>query len=76
MAQGQPLALDPVDAAGRCVEQDVHEVVGQQVDLVDVQDAPVGVRQESRLDLDAVKTAARRHITLDGGPPRGIGRRQ
>ena len=39
MDVGDALPLDPVDPAGGDVEQDVHQVVGQQVDLVDVEDA-------------------------------------
>jgi hypothetical protein len=50
VAQRQPLALDPVDTAGSGIEEDVHEVVGQQVNLVDVQDAAVGRRQEAGLE--------------------------
>ena len=36
------VALDAVGAGHGRVEQRVDQVVGQQVDLVDVQDAPVG----------------------------------
>ncbi len=44
------LALDRVDAQRRGVEQDVHQVVGQKVHLVDVQDAAVRRRQQPRLE--------------------------
>ncbi len=40
--------LDPVDAAGGHVEQHVDQVVGQQVDLVHVQDTVVRRRQQAR----------------------------
>jgi len=42
-----PLALDDVDAHRGRVEQDVAEVVVEQVDLVDVEDPAVGLREEA-----------------------------
>ncbi len=39
---GEPVALDPVDARDGHVEQGVDEVVGEEVDLVDVEHAAVG----------------------------------
>src|SRR6202042_933183 len=38
---------DAGTAGRRRVEQDVHQVVGEQVDLVDVQHAPVGQREQA-----------------------------
>ena len=53
------VALDARDARGRRVEQRVDEVVGQQVDLVDVEDAPVGAGEQAGLEgLLAVQRAA------------------
>jgi hypothetical protein len=46
----QALALDDVLAGGRHVDQQVDQVVFQQVDLVDVQEAAVGARQQARLE--------------------------
>ena len=45
-----PFALDPVDAGGGDVEQHVDEVVGEQVDLVDVEHAAVGRGQQAGLE--------------------------
>jgi len=39
---GHALPLHRVDAARRRVQDDVDEAVVQEVDFVDVQDAPVG----------------------------------
>jgi hypothetical protein len=44
--------LDGHAAGGGRVEEQVHEVVVEEVDLVDVEDAPVGAGQEPRLVLD------------------------
>ena len=44
------LALDDVDAHRRGVEQRVDEVVVEQVDLVDVEDAAVRVGEQTRLE--------------------------
>ena len=43
VAVRQAIALDVVDAAGGDVEQQVDQMVGQQVDLVDVEHAAVGI---------------------------------
>ena len=45
----QPLTLNLMNAAGRRIEKDVHEVIGQQVHLIDIEDAAVGRRQQARL---------------------------
>ena len=47
MLGGEPVPLDAVDSEGGGVDQDVDEVVGQQVDLVDVEHAAVGGGQEA-----------------------------
>ena len=44
------VALDARDARGGRVEQRVDEVIGQQVDLVDVEDALMGAREQPRLE--------------------------
>ena len=56
---GQPLALDDVHAERRGIEQHVGQVVVQQVDLVDVEDPPVRLRQQAGLErLDALAQRA------------------
>ncbi len=47
---GHRLALDPGDPGRGGVEQRVDEVVGQEVDLVDVEDAAVGAGEQARLE--------------------------
>ena len=50
MLDRDPFALDDVDPEGGGIEQDVGEVVVEEVDLVDVEDAPVGLGEQSRLE--------------------------
>ena len=50
VAERHPLALDVVDAHRGGVEQEVDEVVAEQVDLVDVEDAPVGRGEQAGLE--------------------------
>ncbi|MCY1493360.1 hypothetical protein D9M68_271960 [compost metagenome] len=52
MLVGDAVALDAVHAAGADVEQQVDQTVGEQVDLVDVQHAAVGARQQAGLEGD------------------------
>ena len=47
---GDALPLDPGAPHGGCVEQRVDEVVGQEVDLVDVEDASVGPGEEAGVE--------------------------
>ncbi len=47
---GHRVALDAVDPGGGDVEEDVDEVVGEEVDLVDVEHALVGRGQEPGLE--------------------------
>jgi hypothetical protein len=46
MPMGDAIAFYQVDAAGRHVEQQVHQVIGQQVDFIDIQYAAVGLGQD------------------------------
>ena len=73
---GDALALDGVGPHRRRVEEDVDDVVVEQVDLVHVQDVPVGVGENSRLefllalldgrlDVDGADDAVLRRV--DGG---------
>lgn len=48
MPVGNAIALDQVDAAGGDVEQQIHQVVRQQVNFVDVEHAAVGLGQHAR----------------------------
>ncbi len=50
MAERQALALDVVDAHRGGVKQQVHQVIAEEVHLVDVQDAPVRGREQARLE--------------------------
>ena len=50
MADAQALALDHVLARRRDVQQQVDQMVLQQVDLVDVEEAPVGAGQQPGLE--------------------------
>ena len=52
------LPLDPVDTAGGHVEEEVDEVVGQEVDLVDIEHAAVGGGQQA--GQEATLTAGQR----------------
>ncbi len=51
MPQAQPLPLHQVDPAGRHVEQQVHEVVLQQVHLVDIEKPAMRPGQDPRLEV-------------------------
>ena len=50
MAHAQALALDDILAGGRHIQQQVHEMVLQQIGLVDIEEAPVGAGQQARLE--------------------------
>lgn len=55
VTDGQALALDHVLAAGGHVDQQVHQMVFQQVDFIDVEKAAVRARQQAGLEgLDAL----------------------
>ena len=56
------LPLDRVDAHRGRVEQHVGEVVVEQVDLVDVEDAAVGGRQQSGLERHRTLAQRARHV--------------
>ncbi len=60
MRDRHAFALDRVDAHGGRIEEHVGEMVVEQVDLVDVEDAAVGRGQEARLE---------RHHPLAQSPP-------
>ncbi len=61
VADAQPLALDDILARRGDVEQQVDDVILEQVDLVDVEEAAVGARQQPRLEaLDPRVSAASR----------------
>ena len=72
MAQAQALALDGVDARGRHVEQEIHQVVLQQVDLVDVEEAAVGLGQQPR--LERLDPGAERPLQVEGADHPVLGR--
>ena len=62
MGDRDALALDRVDAHRGRVEQDVGEVVVQQVDLVDVEDAAIGGRQQPGLERHRALAQRARHV--------------
>src|SRR5690606_22364733 len=45
---GDAVAFDAIDPAGADIEQQIHQRVSQQVDLVDIQHAAVGPSQQAR----------------------------
>mmetsp|Transcript_19820 Transcript_19820/g.51517 ORF Transcript_19820/g.51517 Transcript_19820/m.51517 type:complete len:394 (+) Transcript_19820:3129-4310(+) len=49
VADADTLTLDSVPARGSRIQQHIHQVVIQQVDLIYIQDAPVGLCQQARL---------------------------
>ena len=67
------LALDHADPGGRDVQQQVDQVVGQQVDLVDVEHALMGAGEEPGLErvhapLQRVGQAEAAHEAVGGRP--------
>ena len=77
VGKGDALALDHVDAHGSRVEQQVHHVVVEQVDLVDVEQAAVGGSQHTRLEmalalLDGGFDIQRAHHAVFGGADRQV----
>ncbi len=50
VAHAEPLALDDVDAGSGDVQQQIDEMILEQIDLVDVQEPAVGLREQSRLE--------------------------
>ena len=51
MLDAYPFALDNVYSHGRAVQQQIHHVVVKEVDLVHVEDSPVGRGQNARLEV-------------------------
>ena len=71
VAQRQALALHAVDAAGRRIQQHIHQMIRQQVDLVDVEDAAVGGGEQARFKARSPRRAFSRckraeHAVLGG----------
>ncbi len=50
MAVGDTFALDHVDSHRRSVEQNIDQVVVEKVDLVDVEDVPIGLGEHAGLE--------------------------
>jgi hypothetical protein len=74
MGDADAVALDAVLAGGRGVQQHVHEVIVQQVHLVDVQQPPVGAGEQSGVEGglagQRVRDRERPDDALSGGPQR------
>src|SRR5260370_29317726 len=64
MLMRETLALDTVDATGRLVKEYVDQVVGQQVDLVDVEHA--AVRRREQAGANAKFAGGQGHVEVDG----------
>ena len=72
MLKADAFAFDDVDAHGRAVEQQVDDVVIEQVNFVDVEDAAVGGGEDARLEmafaaLDGFLDVQRADDTIFGG---------
>src|SRR4030042_3236902 len=50
VGEGDPSPFDDIYPHGCCVQEDVHDVVVEQVDLVHVKQGSVGLGQNARLD--------------------------
>ena len=72
MRDGDALALDDVDAERGRVEEHVAEMVVEEVDLVDVEDAPVRLREEPRLERH--RSLSQRAGDVDGAGDAVLGR--
>ena len=77
VGEGDALALDDVDAHGGRVEQQVHDVIVQQVDFVNIQQAAVGGGQHARLEvalafLDGFLDIQRTDHAVFGGADRQV----
>jgi hypothetical protein len=78
---GDALPLHPVDPGGGRVEQHINQMIGQQVDLVDIQHAPVsGGEQPGREAQLAAREGGgeveRPHHPVLGGPDRQLDERR
>ena len=62
MRPGKAFALHGIDAHGRGVQQDVHQMVVQQIHLVHIENAPVGGGQQAVLETAAAVGQGRFHI--------------
>ena len=62
MRIGNPLALDGIHAHRRRVEENVHNVILEQIDLIHIEDIAVRRRQNPRLELLAPVLNRRLHI--------------
>ena len=50
MMEGDAFPFHPIDAGCRAVEQRIDQMVVEEVDLVDIENAAVGVGQQTRLE--------------------------
>ncbi|MNE31368.1 hypothetical protein D3C80_1249330 [compost metagenome] len=50
---GNTVAFDAVGTTGRHIEQQVDQMIGQQIDFIDIQHAPVGRGEHPRGKLRA-----------------------
>ncbi len=52
MGMADAVTFNPVHTAGTDIEQQVDEVIGQQVDFIDVENALICFGEQSRVELD------------------------
>ncbi|CAH0314089.1 Cytokinin riboside 5'-monophosphate phosphoribohydrolase [Pseudomonas sp. Bi70] len=64
VSMGNAVALDMVDAAGRRIEEQVDQMIGQQVDLIDVQHPAIGLAQQAGRELRT--TFAQGRVQVEG----------
>jgi len=70
----KPLALHQILARGRHIEQQIDEVILQQIDLVDIEKAPVRLGQQPR--LEPLFTRAQRALQIERADHAVFGRAQ
>ena len=59
---GHPVALHGDPARGGGVEKHVHQMIREQIDLVDVEHSPIGARQQARAELRMTGRQHRLHV--------------
>ncbi len=77
VGKGDAFALDDVDAHGGRIEQQVDDMIVQQVDFIDIQQAAVGGSQHARLEvalalLDGFLDIQGAHHPVFGGADRQV----
>ena len=71
VAMGNAVALDQVGAAGGDVEEQIDEVIGQQIDLIDIKHTAVGLGQNAGRELRAAIAEGR--VEVEGADQAFLG---